>query len=107
MWAVLVDPVAGLAGYAGAHAVEYFFIVDHRLASTRSLWSRRRFFAGYLTAVALLYLVMYPTNAWTACVLFFGGLHFLFDGFIWKQRRTLPAEPVRQSMPAKVTPPQP
>jgi hypothetical protein len=83
-WAVLVDPVAGLAGYAGAHAVEYFFIVDHRLSSNRSPSARRRFFAVYLTLFGLFYLVAFHTEVWTLCVLFFGGLHFLFDGFIWK-----------------------
>src|SRR4029077_18372456 len=43
-WAILVDPVAGLAGYAGAHAVEYFFIVDHRLSADHRPSSRRNFF---------------------------------------------------------------
>jgi hypothetical protein len=99
-WAVLVDPVAGLAGYAGAHAVEYFFIVDHRLSSKRTPSSRRRFFAGYLTLFGLLYFVAFNTEVWTLCVLFFGGLHFLFDGFIWRSRK--PAGSAVQPMAANV-----
>jgi hypothetical protein len=100
-WAVLVDPVAGLAGYAGAHAVEYFFIVDHRLSSSRSPSSRRRFFAGYLTLFGLFYFVAFHTEIWTLCVLFFGGLHFLFDGLIWKSRE--PAGSAVQPMAANVS----
>jgi len=88
-WAVLVDPVAGLAGYAGAHAVEYFFIVDHRLAADRSRATRRRFFAIYLSVFAALLIALRRSDAdtaYTATVLFLGGLHFLYDGFIWKRR---------------------
>jgi hypothetical protein len=99
-WAVFVDPVAGLAGYAGAHAVEYFFIVDHRLRPGRGGRERVRFFACYLGAFGLLYRFEYGTEIWTWCVLFFGGLHFLFDSFIWKQRRPALAA---QSMPANVS----
>jgi hypothetical protein len=92
-WAVLVDPIAGLAGYAGAHAVEYFFIVDHRLSVDRATNARRRFFAVYLTVFVSLYLGVRSYGspaALTATVLFVGGLHFLYDGFIWK-RRSAPA----------------
>jgi hypothetical protein len=85
--AILVDPVAGLAGYAGAHAVEYFFIVDHRLAASRTATARLRFFVGYLAVFGVLYLLVRTTEPillWA--VLYFGGLHFLFDSFIWKGR---------------------
>ncbi len=93
-WAVLVDPVAGLAGYAGAHAVEYFFIVDHRLAADHDRDARRRFFVVYLSAFAALYLLARVPGhgeVLTASILFFGGLHFLYDGFIWKRRAVPPA----------------
>lgn len=77
-FAVLVDPVAGLAGYAGAHAVEYFFIVD-QLATSRPTVSRRRFFFGYLAVFGILYLLVRQTDQiYLLVVLFFGGLHFLF-----------------------------
>ena len=88
-FAVLVDPLAGLAGFAGAHAVEYFFIVDHRLAATRPVASRRRFFGGYLAAFAVVYaLVRQSDEIYLLVVLFLGGVHFLFDGCIWKGRST-------------------
>lgn len=99
-FAVLVDPVAGLAGYAGAHAVEYFFIVDRRLATKRPDVSRVRFFAGYLAVFVTMYLLVRHTDQlflWV--VLFFGGLHFLFDGFIWKSR----PQPALQSIMANAS----
>jgi hypothetical protein len=85
--AVLVDPIAGFAGFAGAHAVEYFFIVDHRLATTRPSVSRVKFFVAYLLAFEVFYQVArehQPFYLWV--VLFLGGTHFLFDGVIWKTR---------------------
>jgi len=103
-WAIFVDPVAGLAGYAGAHAVEYFFIVDHRLSADRTTRSRQTLFFVYLSVFGALYLFvrsMTPPAVLTSAVLFFGGLHFLFDGFIWK-RRTAPA-PVDQPIAANVS----
>jgi len=99
--AVLVDPVAGLAGYAGAHAIEYFFIVDHRLAASRSAAARLRFFVGYVGTFGILYALVRSTDQlllWA--VLYFGGLHFLFDSFIWKGR-SKPAAP--QPMTANVS----
>lgn len=97
-WAIVVDPVAGLAGYAGAHAVEYFFIVDHRLRPSRTTRARHTFFLVYLSAFGTLYLVvrtMASPTVLTSAVLFFGGLHFLYDGFIWKRR----SSPVRLDQP--------
>lgn len=94
-FAVLVDPVAGLAGYAGAHAVEYFFIVDHRLATRRPGLSRLKFFAGYLALFVAMYLLVRTTDqVFLWVVLFFGGLHFLFDGFIWKSRPSAARQPI-------------
>lgn len=91
---VLVDPVAGLAGFAGAHAVEYFFIVDHRLATTRPAVSRWRFFAGYLIAFEVFYVVARQYDEFYLwVVLFLGAVHFLFDGAIWKTRPRKPTVP--------------
>jgi hypothetical protein len=95
-FAVLVDPVAGLAGFAGAHAVEYFFIVDHRLATTRPSVSRWQFFAGYLVAFEIFYVVARQYDEFYLwVVLFLGGVHFLFDGVIWKTRaKSVPPQPI-------------
>ncbi|MEY2421194.1 MAG: hypothetical protein QOI95_1261 [Acidimicrobiaceae bacterium] len=91
--AVLIDPVAGFAGFAGAHAIEYFFIVDHRLATSRPTVSRWRFFCTYLIVFEVLYvLARQNDDFYLWVVLFLGGTHFLFDGFIWKSRST-PATP--------------
>jgi hypothetical protein len=99
---VLVDPVAGLAGFAGAHAVEYFFIVDHRLATTRPTVSRWQFFAGYLVAFEIFYVVARQyDDFYLWVVLFLGAVHFLFDGVIWKTRaRPAPAQPMAANVSA-------
>ena len=47
----------------------------------------------YLSVFAALYLfvrALTPQTVLTSAVLLFGGMHFLFDGFIWK-RRSSPA----------------
>jgi hypothetical protein len=91
--AALIDPVAGFAGFAGAHAIEYFFIVDHRLATSRPTVSRLRFFCTYLIAFEVFYLLARQNDElYLWVVLCLGGVHFLFDGVIWK-RRPAPAIP--------------
>ncbi len=101
--AILVDPVAGFLGYVGAHAVEYFVIVNRALGSryadgsggplgavVRSPGGRRRFMAAYAAAVGLLAfaLLRFGSNElYGFTVLFLGGLHVFYDGFIWKLRR--------------------
>jgi hypothetical protein len=67
---------------------------------------RRRFFGGYVAAFVVL-VVIEATVAgpvvYTFTVLFLGGLHVLYDGFIWKLRRPSVAcglvEPARQMAP--------
>ena len=94
-FAVLVDPVAGLAAYGGAHAVEYLFIVDKRVASSRPTLPRAPIFLGYLTVFALLYsLAVRSDDVYLLVVLYIGGLHFLFDSFIWKGRTKSLAQPI-------------
>lgn len=101
---MLVDPVAGFVGYVGAHAVEYFVIVHRSLGSrwsepgsggvigrlVRAPGGRRRFLAAY--AVSMVVLVgglRWSGNArlYLVTILVLGGLHVLYDGFIWKLRR--------------------
>ncbi|MGK2947405.1 MAG: hypothetical protein ACSLFP_02435 [Acidimicrobiales bacterium] len=100
---ILVDPVAGFLGYVGSHAIEYFIIVHRSVGpkyasaevdgraplgyAVRRL-GRGGFFAAYLAIVfgALSVLDRYgsPTS-YTVVVLTVGGMHVLYDGFIWKR----------------------
>jgi hypothetical protein len=116
---MLVDPVSGFIAYVGAHAIEYFVIVNHSLGSryndgsggplgvaVRSTHGRTKFFAGYAAAIVLLIVVLDRTgdpNAYGFAVLFFGGLHVFYDGFIWKLRRPAVARGLVQPMPANVS----
>ncbi|HEY0519432.1 MAG TPA: hypothetical protein VGC84_08050, partial [Ilumatobacteraceae bacterium] len=109
--AVMVDPIAGVAGYVGAHAIEYFAVVHSSLrkrsdaapvAAVTSTRSRRAVvYAAYFTAIGA---VVYFTKAefdgrlYAFAVLFFGALHILYDGFVWKLRR--PAVAASLGIPA-------
>ena len=101
---MIVDPVVGFVGYVGAHAVEYFVIVNRSLASrwvdagtggplgelVRRPGGRRRFLAGYAAVmVAMVGGLRWYGNQrlYLTVVLVLGGLHILYDGFIWKLRR--------------------
>ena len=110
---ILVDPLAGIMGYVGAHAVEYFVIVHQSLGrryarSARPMAARiaraggagptgphrllrrlrRHRRSRIVTVLArlgspLAYLVVFFT---------LGGLHVFYDGFIWKLRRPVVAD---------------
>jgi len=100
---VLVDPIAGFAGYVGSHAFEYFVIVhrslrnrartgDRSALALASATAGRRvvLYVGYF--VAVLGLVLFTWNLWGGrlygmAILFFGALHIFYDGFVWKLRR--------------------
>jgi len=98
--AVMVDPIAGIAGYVAAHAIEYFAVVHSSLrkrsdaapvaTATRTPARRAAAYALYFVAIAAL---VYFTRSWfdgllyAFAVLFFGALHILYDGFVWKLRR--------------------
>lgn len=98
--AVMVDPIAGVAGYVAAHSVEYFAVV-HRSLRTRAdvapvaratRTSARRavvylaYFAGVLAFVRLTF-GMAQGQVYAFAILLFGALHILYDGFVWKLRR--------------------
>jgi hypothetical protein len=116
---MLVDPVSGFIAYVGAHAIEYFVIVNHSLgsryvdgsggplgATVRSSHGRTKFFAGYAAAIVLLIVMLERTgnpDAYGFAVLFLGGLHVFYDGFIWKLRRPAVARGLVQPIPANVS----
>ena len=98
--AVMVDPIAGVAGYVAAHAIEYFAVVHSSLhkrtdtapvaLATRTRVRRTVAYIGYFAAIAaLVYLTSSPFDGklYAFAVLFFGALHILYDGFVWKLRR--------------------
>jgi hypothetical protein len=106
---ILIDPIAGLMGYVGAHAIEYFVIVHQSLGrrygdepdpasarpvplarAIRARTGRIGFFVAYLGAVVgLVTLLGWYGSRPVYLVVFFtlGGLHVFYDGFIWKLRR--------------------
>jgi hypothetical protein len=102
---MLVSPIAGLIGYVGSHAFEYFVIVYTNLKSryqehpddpalvgraVRSPIGRPGFLVLYIGAIVAVVIVLGRMDSPTAYVLVFfvlGGLHVFYDGFIWKLRR--------------------
>jgi hypothetical protein len=107
----LVDPIAGIMGYVGAHAVEYFVIVHQSLgrryggpeADDRALIGRAvrarpgriGFLAAYVAVViAVVYGLAHLGSPLAYTVVFFtlGGMHVFYDGFIWKLRRPVVAQ---------------
>jgi hypothetical protein len=98
--AVMVDPIAGVAGYVAAHAIEYFAVVHSSLrkrndaapvaAATRTTARRAAVYTAYFVAIgALVYFTWSPLHGrlYAFAILFFGALHILYDGFVWKLRR--------------------
>lgn len=101
--AVMIDPLAGIAGYVAAHAIEYFGIVhsslrrrastgdESTLAAATSTPARRvGVYVLYFAAVAALVVVslsVWEGRMYAFAILFFGALHILYDGFVWKLRK--------------------
>jgi hypothetical protein len=101
--AVMLDPIAGIAGYVAAHAIEYFGIVHgslRRRSSTgdvspiarASATPRRRAGLYALYFAAIVGLIVSTWSIWDGkvyafAILFFGALHILYDGFVWKLRK--------------------
>jgi hypothetical protein len=113
---ILFDPIAGLMGYVGAHAIEYFVVVHQSLGrfrspalrpstelgptpsprppllgrAVRARSGRIGFLALYLGLVMTVVTALQWYGSATAyAIVFFtvGGLHVFYDGFIWKLRR--------------------
>jgi hypothetical protein len=116
---MLVDPLAGVMAYVGAHAVEYFVVVHHSLGRryadddggavlgrvVRARPGRAGFLIGYLAVVGLIVgLLGWIGSPLAYAVVFFtlGGLHVFYDGFIWKLRR--PAVARSLAVPVEAVP---
>jgi hypothetical protein len=103
---MLVDPLVGIMGYVGAHALEYFVIVHQSLGRrytsaaddggamlgrvVRARTGRWGFMIAYGLAVFALVTVLSKLGSdLLYFVVFFtlGGMHVFYDGFIWKLRR--------------------
>ncbi len=103
--AVMIDPIAGIAGYVAAHSIEYFAIVHRSLirrssstdvvptaiATATSTRARRTvsyisYFAIVGAFIAITYR-MWDGRVYGFAILFLGGLHILYDGLVWKLRR--------------------
>jgi hypothetical protein len=98
--AVMIDPIAGVAGYVAAHAIEYFAVVHRSLRTrrddapvaiaTRTRWRRGGVYVLYFAFVAAIVVgTTGPVGGklYAFAILYFGALHILYDGFVWKLRR--------------------
>ena len=98
--AVMVDPIAGVAGYVAAHAIEYFAVVHRSLrtrrddapvaVATSTPWRRAAVYAlyfGFIAGVVVVTASVFGGRLYAFAILFFGALHILYDGFVWKLRR--------------------
>jgi hypothetical protein len=114
---VIVDPIAGFAGYVAGHSIEYLVIVQRSLRSRAATGDtsfiarmsasrgRRVGLYGAYTAVIVGFIAVAPSlpgGHWYGySILFFGALHILYDGFVWKLRRPQLAASLGLSMPGQ------
>jgi hypothetical protein len=110
---IMVNPIVGLMGYVGSHALEYFVIVHGALGRRYTGPTAEaggvvgRVVRGRLKATgcviayvlligSVLIAIQFRMRADLASVvlLTIGGMHVFFDGFIWKLRRPVVARSV-------------
>lgn len=110
---MLVNPIVGLIGYVGSHAVEYFVIVHGALGRryvgpvaepgglvgrvVRSPLRATGFVVVYVGVIGValrLVQLRFPADLANVILLTVGGMHVFFDGFIWKLRRPVVARSV-------------
>jgi hypothetical protein len=108
---ILIDPIAGIMGYVGAHAIEYFVIVHQSLGrrygsaepadgallgrAVRARTGRLGFLAVYVgIIVGIITVLEHAGSPLAYAIVFFtlGGMHVFYDGFIWKLRRPAVAQ---------------
>ena len=110
---IMVNPIVGLMGYVGSHALEYFVIVHGALGRrytgplaedgglvgrvVRGPLRATGCVMAYVVLIgAVLIAVQFRMRADLASVVLLsvGGMHVFFDGFIWKLRRSVVARSV-------------
>jgi len=109
---MLINPIIGFIGYVGAHAFEYFVIVNRCLEKSyiepnntgcalgwaaNARIGRFGVLAVYLSAIAMTVFLLENFASFIVYSLVFftlGALHFFYDGFIWKLRNPAVAQSV-------------
>jgi hypothetical protein len=109
---ILINPIPGFIGYVGAHAFEYFVIVNRSLEKAYIEPGRTDSGLGWLVNLpigriglllaylALIVLTVYFLENFASFILYsmvfftLGALHFFYDGFIWKLRNPKVAQSV-------------
>ena len=110
---ILVNPIVGLIGYVGSHALEYFVIVHGALGRRysgpmaqpggvvgRVVRSPLRASGCVVVYVVLVGIglvsvqKLMDADIGNTVLLTVGGMHVFFDGFIWKLRRPVVAHSV-------------
>ncbi len=109
---MLINPIVGFIGYVGAHAFEYFMIVNQCLEKSyiapkrtdsplgwvaNASLGRYGLLACYLGLIVLtVFLLEKYASFMVYSMVFFtlGALHFFYDGFIWKLRNPAVAQSV-------------
>ena len=108
---IMIDPLVGIMGYVGAHALEYFVIVHQSMGrryvsaeqdegallgrAVRAKTGRLGFLAVYVGIIVGIITILERAGSPLAyAIVFFtlGGLHVFYDGFIWKLRRPAVAQ---------------
>jgi len=109
---MLVNPIVGFIGYVGAHAFEYFVIVNRCLEKSYIEPQQRECALGwaanspigrwgllcvYLAAILMTVFCLEnfaSTLVYSLVFFTLGALHFFYDGFIWKLRNPQVAQSV-------------
>lgn len=109
---ILINPIVGFIGYVGAHAYEYFVIVNRSLEKSYIEPKRTDSGLGWLANLpigrvglllgylGLIVLTVYVLENFASFIVYsmvfftLGALHFFYDGFIWKLRNPRVAQSV-------------
>lgn len=109
---MLINPIVGFVGYVGAHAFEYFMIVNQcmeksyiepKQTDSTLGWVANSPLGKYgllLAYLGLIVLTVFALEKYASFIVYsmvffiLGALHFFYDGFIWKLRNPKVAQSV-------------